>query len=63
MLDLCYNYEIIMTETDKSRNNSTSVLFRITDSRTRRKTKRVEKAWLWEARLGSKEGWDRDETS
>lgn len=52
-----------MTETDKSRNNSTSVLFRITDSRTRRKTKRVEKAWLWEARLGSKEGWDRDETS
>lgn len=61
MLDFCYNYEIIMIEIDKLRNNSISVLFRIIDLRIRRKIKRVEKVWFWEVRFGSKEGWDRDE--
>lgn len=46
-LNLCYSYKIVMTETDKSRNNSISILFRIMHSRPRRTTKRVEKGCLW----------------
>lgn len=40
MLNLCSSYKIIMTETNKSINNSVNMLFRITNSRSGRTTGR-----------------------
>lgn len=49
-----------MTEIDKSRNNSISILFRIMDSRTII-IKIIEKVYLWEQDWGDKGRWDRKE--
>ena len=61
MLKFQTNVIIIISETDKSRNNSVSILFSTMELRTRRPTEiDGEKSWSNEQDWGRK-GWDRNE--
>ena len=61
LLQLQTNVITIISETDKPRNNSLSILFRTMELRTRRPTEiDGDKSWSNEQDWGRK-GWDRNE--